>query len=91
MYLPGSNRWITQTVQKVSSPAIQAKAHTTSAAGDVFSVKIDGGWQPALSTASLEHVVRSNQDRSDFLPLRRTSVGADTGRVRFVWSHDINE
>jgi hypothetical protein len=43
--------------QKLSGPTIQIEIHTTHATSEVFSVKVDGVWQPVLSAASLVHVV----------------------------------
>jgi hypothetical protein len=43
--------------QGLSGPAIQVETDTTHATSEVFSVKVDGAWQPVLSAASLVRVV----------------------------------
>ena len=43
--------------QRLSGPAIQVEADTTQAASEVFSVRVDGVWQPVLSAATPVHVV----------------------------------
>src|ERR1700761_725664 len=46
--------------QKLGGPDVQIEAYTTPAAHEVFSAKVDGGWQPVLSAASLMHVVTAS-------------------------------
>jgi hypothetical protein len=43
--------------QKLAGPATQIEMDTMNPAREVFSIKVDGVWQPVLSTPSLVHVV----------------------------------
>lgn len=43
--------------QELNGPAIQIETDTTHATSEVFSVNVDGAWQPVLSAASLVRVV----------------------------------
>ena len=45
--------------QQLSGPAIQIDADSAHATREIFSIKVDGAWQPVLATASLVHLVTS--------------------------------
>ncbi len=45
--------------QKLTGTSVQVEADTTGTPREVFSVKIDGAWQPILSAASPVHIVTS--------------------------------
>lgn len=42
--------------QKLSGPAIQIETDTTHATREVFSINVDGVWQPVLATGALVHI-----------------------------------
>jgi hypothetical protein len=45
--------------QQLSGPAIQIDANTARTPHEVFSIKVEGAWQPVLATASVVHLVTS--------------------------------
>lgn len=83
--------------QKLSGPSIQVEAD---AAHEVFSVKIDGTWKPALSATSLLHVVSATG--AEDCPISKAeltegtlvisgncSVGPFVQRITLTNEHDI--
>jgi hypothetical protein len=86
--------------QKLTGPAIQIEADTTPAAREVFSIKINGAWQPVLSAASLVHIVtRTGAEDCPFSKAElmdgalvfsgTCSVGSFVQHIRLTTDHDI--
>jgi hypothetical protein len=86
--------------QKLTGPAIQIEADTTPAAREVFSIKINGAWQPVLSAASLVHIV--TRTGAEDCPISKAelmdgalvfsgtcSVGSFVQHIRLTTDHDI--
>lgn len=85
--------------QTLSGPGIRIEANQTGPAREVFSVKIDGVWQPALSISSV-HVVSGNgaedcpishvESKDGALVLTGTcSIGAFVQHVTLTTERDI--
>ena len=45
--------------QQLRGPAIQIELNTAHTPEEVFSIKVDGAWQPVLATAAVVHLVTS--------------------------------
>jgi hypothetical protein len=86
--------------QKLSGPAIQIEAGGTPAAREIFSIKINGAWQPVLSAASLVHIVTGTG--AEDCPISKAeltdgalvfsgtcSVGSFVQHITLTTEHDI--